>query len=109
MYSIVKRGQVYQPTLSGNGKVIAWRDLPKPGVSEIAIQREGEEAKLFTDDGVADQAPRLNYDGSVVVWERHAGGRAFRIAAGLRRWKPSVLPPFAGNAANSQRGVDAGS
>jgi len=75
MYSVVKRGQVYQPTVSGNGKVIAWRDLPEPGVAEIGIQREGEEPTLFTNDDVADQMPQLNYDGSVVVWERYAGER----------------------------------
>lgn len=70
MFSIVKRGQVYQPTVSGNGKVIAWRDLPERGVSEIGIQREGEEPTLFTDDRIAVQNPRLNFDGSVVVFER---------------------------------------
>lgn len=73
MYSIVKRGQVYQPAVSGNGKVIAWRDLPKPGVSEIGIQREGEEPTLLTNDRVAVQSPKLNYDGSVVAYERHGG------------------------------------
>ncbi len=73
MYSVVKRGQVYQPSVSGNGKVIAWRDLPKPGVSEIGIQREGEEPTLLTDDGLAVKKPALNYDGSVCVFERHGG------------------------------------
>lgn len=71
MFSIVKRGQVYQPTVSGNGKVVAWRDLPERGVSEIGIQRDGEAPTLFTDDRVAVQNPQLNYDGSVVVFERH--------------------------------------
>jgi Tol biopolymer transport system component len=73
MYSVVKRGQVYQPAISGNGKVVAWRDLPQPGVSEIGIQREGEEPTLLTDDGLAVKMPALNYDGSVVVFERHGG------------------------------------
>ena len=75
MFSVIKKGQVFQPTVSGNGKVIAWRDLPEPGVAEIGIQREGEEPTLFTNDDVADQLPILNHDGSVVVWERYAGER----------------------------------
>jgi Tol biopolymer transport system component len=75
MYSVIKRGTVFNPTVSGNGRVIAWRDLPEPGVSEIAIQREGEAAELFTDDNMADKMPSLNHDGSVVVWERYKGER----------------------------------
>ena len=75
MFSSIKKGQVFQPTVSRNGKVIAWRDLPEPGVAEIGIQREGEEPTLFTNDDVADQLPILNHDGSVVVWERYAGER----------------------------------
>lgn len=73
MFSVIKKGQVFQPTVSGNGKVIAWRDLPKPGVAEIGIQRDGQEPTLFTNDDVADQLPILNHDGSVVVWERYFG------------------------------------
>ena len=71
MFSVIKRGQVYQPSVSGNGKVIAWRDLPEKGVSEIGIKREGEAPALLTDDNVAVRSPQLNYDGSVVVFERH--------------------------------------
>lgn len=73
MYSVVKRGQVYQPQVSGNGKVVVWRDLPKPGVSEIGIQRDGQEPTLLTDERVAVQNPRVNHDGSVVFFERHGG------------------------------------
>lgn len=73
MYTVVKRGQVYQPTVSGNGKVVAWRDLPKPGVSEIGIKREGEEAELFTNSNQAVANPSLDYDGDVVIWEVHSG------------------------------------
>lgn len=73
MYSVIKKGQVYYPSVSGNGKVIAWRDLPKPGVSEIGIHHEGEEPKLLTDDRMAVNNPQLNHDGSVVVFKRHGG------------------------------------
>ena len=87
MYTVIKRGQVYQPTVSGNGKVVAWRDLPKPGVSEIGIQREGEDPTLLTQDRVAVKTPKLNYDGSVCVFARH-GGKSFdwdiaRVEAGV--------------------------
>lgn len=73
MYTVIKKGQVYYPSVSGNGKVVAWRDLPKPGVSEIGIHHEGQEPKLLTDDRLAVNYPRLNQDGSVVVFERHGG------------------------------------
>lgn len=73
MHTVIKRGQVYYPTVSGDGKVVAWRDLPKPGVSEIGIQREGEEPTLLTDDRLAVNHPKLNHDGSVCVFERHGG------------------------------------
>ena len=73
MYSIVKRGQVFQPQVSGNGKVIAWRDLPERGVSAIGLKREGEETQLIMADDAAVAKPTLNQDGSVILWEQHSG------------------------------------
>lgn len=72
MHTVVTRGQVYQPTVSGDGKVIAWRDLPQRGRSAIAVKREDEDVVLLgSDRAVAN--PSLNQDGSVIIWEQHAG------------------------------------
>lgn len=73
MHSVVKRGQVYQPTLSGDGKVIAWRDLPRGGVSTIAVKRPGQEIEYLGAEAPAVANPSLNQDGSVVLWEQYAG------------------------------------
>ncbi len=69
-YQVIARGTVDTPTLSGDGQVLAWRRM-EPGISEIERQVRGEEPELLTDDRYADKAPRLNYDGSVCVWERY--------------------------------------
>ncbi|MCA9796220.1 MAG: PD40 domain-containing protein [Candidatus Eremiobacteraeota bacterium] len=68
-YEVIARGQVDDPTVSGDGQVFAWTRRA-PSVSEIEMQRRGQEPLLVTDDDYADKKPVLNHDGSVCVWER---------------------------------------
>lgn len=93
MFSVVKSGQVYQPTLSGNGKVVAWRDLPRPGKSEIGIQREGQDATYLTETEQAVAHPKLNQDGTVAVWEQYVGERtgSWDIARQVEGQEPEII------------------
>ncbi len=71
-YEVIARGNVDNPTMSGDGDVYAWTQRSRPGISEIERLRRGGEPELLTDDHEADKAPVLNHDGTVCAWERHS-------------------------------------
>lgn len=80
-YQVIARGLVDDPTVSGDGQVFAWTRRA-PSISEIEVQRRGEEPQLLTDDTFADKNPVLNHDGSVCAWERYdkEGTRSWDVA-----------------------------
>lgn len=92
-YQIVARGQVDDPTVSGDGQVLAWTRR-EPGVSEIEVQRRGGEPRLLTDDDRADKNPVLNHDGSVCVWERYEDSwDIYRLGPGDEQPRPVGAGP----------------
>lgn len=78
-YQVIARGNVDNPTMSGDGQVYAWTQRSRPGISEIERMKLGEEPELLTDDNEADKSPVLNRDGSVCAWERYSDDTGWDI------------------------------